>query len=91
MSPHTPQPQDSINAAEGRHRFPPRQDGRWAAGPGALVAVLLALGVGAAVGYWYAARTADTSPAKPAMAPSSPPASKARRILYYRSPMNPSA
>ncbi len=89
MSPHTPRPQDSINAAEDRRRFPPRQAGRWAAGPGALVAVLLALGAGAAVGYWYAARTADTSSAKTASA--APPTSKARRILYYRSPMNPSA
>ncbi len=91
MSPQSTRPQASINAAEGRRRFPPRQAGRWAAGPGALVAVLLALGVGAAVGYWYAARTADRSPAKTAAAPAAPSASKARRILYYRSPMNPSA
>ncbi len=87
MSPKTLPPQTPA-APSHRRGFPLHQAGRWAAGPGALVAVLIALGAAAATGYWYTARTADTSSAKTATAAA--PAPKARRILYYRSPMNPS-
>lgn len=50
---------------------------------GTILAVVLALGVGAGAGYWYARGI-------PTQADTSPTAGQVRQPLYFRHPMNPS-